>query len=248
MRIYILEDEASESKLLAAQLNRYAKEEQMEICLGIYTTSRALLDAFAAEPADIAFLDIYLEGLGRSGTPVGVEVAWQLHREFPRCKLVFATSSTAHAVESYSIRAAFYLTKPLDYQKLCAAMEVAAGALRQESRCIGLVCNGILVEVPLREIMYMDSRMEQATLHLPTQTIQVDGLVSDTVATLLTHEQFLLCNRNLAVNMDWVSEATKDCFLLKNGTKLSIRQHGRRDVIHRYMAYRLERIQRSQSL
>lgn len=245
MQIAILEDDAQAAALLSGLLVRYAREQHLKVHLAVYRTAAELLSAFDATPADIAFLDIYLEGAGNTGRAIGMEVAWHLKEHYPHCKLVFATSSSLHAVESYSIRAAFYLTKPLEYGKLCAAMGVACTTLQRESQCIRLPCAGTLVEVPLREVIYMDCVMEQAVLHLMDKVLTVDGLVGETLTLLLADKRFLLCNRNLAVNMDWIAETQKDKFLLKNGVSIPIRQHGRPGLRRAYMAYRMGHIQGS---
>lgn len=244
MQIAILEDDEKAADILCNMILKYAQQQRLLVDISRHQTAHDLLRAFTHTPADVAFLDIYLD---RSAKPVGMETAKQLKAEYPECKLVFATTSETHAIESYSVRAAYYLQKPLDYDKFCAAMETACAALLRDNLCVRFSCQGEYLNFPLKEIYYMDSLNEQAVLYTTTGALSLDGLVRDNLALLLAHDRFLQCNRNLAVNMDWVASAEADCFVLKTGQSLPLRRNGRPELRTAYLAYRMRSIERGQT-
>ena len=90
----------------------------------------------------------------------------------------------------------------------------------------------------------MDSINEQTLLHLTTGTLRVDGLVRENLSLLEAHDRFLLCNRNLLVNMDWIASAGTDHFCLKTGERLPLRRNGRPKLREAYLAYRMRSIER----
>ena len=245
IQIAILEDEKKAADTLSNMILNYSREHSLLVHITCHQTAKSLLQSFLQIPADIAFLDIYLDDSARA---IGMETALRLKTDYPQCKLVFATTSDTHAIESYSVRAAYYLQKPLDYDKFCAAMQTACAAMLRDNLCMRLSCQGEHVKFPLKEIYYMDSLSEQAVLYTTTGTLQLDGLVRDNLALLLTHDRFLQCNRNLVVNMDWITATETDSFLLKTGERLPIRRNGRAEIKAAYLAYRMRSIEGGQGI
>lgn len=237
MRIAILEDRDSDAQFLTNLLERYERESGISFSLSRYMTTDALLRACAESAFDLVFLDIYL-----CGNTSGMAAARQLQANYPQCRLIFATSSHAYAVESYAVRAAYYLTKPLSYDRLCDAMEIACSHICRDNLCIHLNVEGIPAPIPLRDVTYADSLARKARVHLADSCLSVDEPMSEVLRLLLAHEQFLLCNRNLAVNMDWIAETRDSTFLLKNRCSVPIRQRGRREVRQAYLAYRMSQL------
>ncbi len=233
MRIAVLEDQEHEAKTLLTLLARYVRERALVADFVHFGRAQNLLDVFDSTPADLAFLDIYLDGES------GMDVARQLTARHPKCKLIFATTSHTHAVESYRVRAAYYLTKPLSYEDVCEAMDTACKELMRDNRCILLHSGGIPVNVPLREIIYLDCTARQTVLHLPERALSVDEPVGEVLERLRSDDRFLLCNRNLAVNMDYISELREADCLLQDGGRLPLRAKGRRELREAYLSYRV---------
>lgn len=232
-----MEDRDSDAQALSTLLERYGREQDIAFALSRYTTGESLLQDCARCAFDLAFLDIYL-----CGSTSGMAVAHSLQAQYPACRLIFATSSHTHAVESYTVRASYYLTKPLNYERLSEAMEAACAHMNRDRLCVRFTTEGVPASIPLREIAYADSLTREARLHLSDQCLTVDEPMGEVLRLLLEHDRFLLCNRNLAVNMDWIASVRDDSFLLKDGCSVPIRQRGRREVRQCYLSYRMSQL------
>ena len=242
MRLAITDDRPEDRAELCALLDRYFRERQLMAEYEVFSCGEELLRAFTPGRFQIAFQDIYMPGMD------GMEVARALHAADPACRLVFFTTSHVHAVESYAVRAAYYLTKPLDYSYLQEAMDVVCAELLRDNRCLAIHVSGIQLEVLLRDILFMDCGAERTRLHLAEHLLILDDRASDILQRLLADGRFLCCNRNTAVNMDCISRVLESDFLLKGGETVPIRQRGRKAVKREFLEYSLRGLQRGTSI
>lgn len=145
------------------------------------------------------------------------------------------------------MRASYYLTKPLDYQRVCQALDAACAGLQRDSRCLEVRSSGISTVVLLRNILFMDCSAERPRLHLVGQLLRVDGRAGDLLEQLCDDERFLCCNRNVVVNMDQIELVQEGDFLLRDGQTVPIRQRGRAQVKRQFLQYSLKSLRREET-
>ncbi|MEG2073336.1 MAG: LytTR family DNA-binding domain-containing protein [Angelakisella sp.] len=242
MHIAIVDDRVEDREELWALLERYCGEQGLLAEYTVYTSAEALLADFVPNRFDLLFLDIYMTGM------TGMEAARQICQADARCHMIFFTTSHAHAVESYEVHAAYYLTKPLDYSRIRTAMNTVCAGLRQDSRCITLRCGGIACELLLRDILFVDCASERTRLHLPLRVVTVEDRVSEVLSKLSEDSRFLNCNRNVTVNMDWILRTQEDNFLLKSGESVPIRQRDCGGVKRAFLQYSLKALRKEEAL
>ena len=231
MNIAIVDDQQADRKELSQLLDGYLKRRQLQARLTEFSSAQSFLQQFAPGAFQVIFLDIYMPGMN------GMDAARRIFEEDPACRLIFCSTSHTHAVESYTVQAAYYLTKPLDSLRMEQAMDVACAALLRDSRSLRVRCAGVEAEVLLRDILFADCSLERARLHLRDRVLAVDGRTTDVFARLTQDERFLNCNRNTAVNMDWVERVLEDDFLLRGGQTVPIRHRGRGALKKAYLQY-----------
>ena len=236
MRIAIADDDQKDRQALVALLERYCAARGLAVEILCFSTAEALLAEFTPGCFHLVFLDIYMGELD------GMSAARIICREDPNCQIIFFTVSQAHAVASYEVRAAWYLVKPVEYRRLEKAMDVSCAALLRNSRQLRFHLLGVEASALLRNVLFLDCAEERTTLHLADRTIVVDERARDMIAQLTADERFLLCNRNVVVNMDWIQQALEDDFLLKSGQLVPIRQRGRAAVKKSYLAWSLREL------
>ncbi|MEG2221293.1 MAG: response regulator [Oscillospiraceae bacterium] len=242
MRIAIVDDQETDREELRRLLERYCSAQGLSADYTVFLSGEALLERFFPDQFDLLFLDIYMGGM------TGMAAARRIAELDPRCRMIFFTTSHSHAVESYEVRAAYYLTKPLDYSRLSAAMDATCADLRRDSRCITLHCAGLAVELLLRDILFVDCAAERAHLHLTERLVVVDERVSEVFAALETDSRFLNCNRNVTVNMDRIDKTQEGDFLLQNGETVPIRQRDRGAVKKTFLHYSLHTLEKGAAL
>ena len=233
MRIAIADDDRADQKSLTALLERYCAARGLAAEVRCFPSAEALLADFAPGRFQLIFLDIYMGELD------GMEAARVIYREDPGCQLIFFTTSQTHAVASYEVRAAWYLVKPVDDRRLEAAMDIACAALFQDSRQLRFHTMGVEATALLRDVLFLDCADQHALLHLEHRSVVVDERARDMMAQLTADDRFLVCNRNVVVNMDWIEQALEDDFLLKNGQRVPIRQRGRAAAKKAYLTWSL---------
>ncbi|MGE5450664.1 MAG: LytR/AlgR family response regulator transcription factor [Acidobacteriota bacterium] len=128
---------------------------------------------------DVVFLDIAMPG------PSGLQMARQLGALTHRPQLVFVTAHPEHAVMAFEVEALDYLTKPIRLERLQASLTRLAQRLaarsQQASSAEALVVHdrGVLVRVPLREVLYFKAEQKYVTLRTAEQAWLMDESLSE---------------------------------------------------------------------
>lgn len=238
MQIAVVDDLEPDRSELCGLLTRYFTQRCLQAELCTFSSAEALLAVPEPEQFSIIFLDIYMAHIS------GMEAARVLQEKAPSCRIIFCTTSHEHAVESYTVHAAYYLTKPLDYSRLCLALDASCAGLLEDSLYITVHLQNVEARVLLRDILFADCSRERTRLHLSDRLLLPDERVSDVLGALNSDGRFLQCNRNIVVNMNWVAKVLDGDFLLKNGETVPIRQRGRSIVKKDYLSYSLKSLRK----
>ncbi len=240
MRIAILDDSASDRQDLRRMLSVYFSSRATEIEVCEYSAAADFLQSFTPGAFTIAFLDIYL------GDENGMDAAQTAYAIDPGCRLVFFTASNDHAVDSYLVRAAYYLTKPVEQKRLDDALDVCC---QDEDEVLAEVTvERVPARIPLKNICYVDCKNRDVRIHLSGRTLAVDESFTELSEKLLKDGRFLACNRGVLVNMEQVAQAAENDFVLKNGEWVPIRIRGRGELKKAYLAYSLQTLERGSRL
>ena len=161
---------------------------------------------------DLILLDIQMPG------PDGMQLASTLRalgrQGGPSPALVFVTAHTEHAVQAFDLDATDYLTKPVRRERLQAALVRVAQRLAERAALqarpagqtlsadaagglITVTDRGRLLRVPLAEVLYLKAELKYLTLRTATQSLVMDGSLSDLEPRL--GERFLRVHRNALV-------------------------------------------------
>ena len=162
---------------------------------------------------DILLLDIEM------GEMDGVELAKRLRRENETVQIVFVTGYSDYISEGYEVAALHYLMKPVKKDKLLAVLDRAVERLRKAERVLTLELGGEMVRVPLRQIRYIDVRLNYATVHAK-QDYTVKKPLGEIAAAL--DERFYRVGRSAIVNLTCVNRVTKTDIYLDNGAAVPL--------------------------
>ena len=88
------------------------KDKPEELIIELFNNGDSLIEAHIANPYDIIFLDVLMPLLN------GIETASEIRKHDSSVKIVFLTSTSAFAVDSYTVHADNYLLKPVAQDKL----------------------------------------------------------------------------------------------------------------------------------
>ncbi len=236
MNIAIVEDKIEDRLHLQALIEQYCAGKAISAQITCFSSGDSLMEQFQPGMFQCIFLDIYMDGTD------GMDTARQIYRMDPDCRLIFSTVSLTHAVTSYEVHAAWYLTKPISTARLADAMDTVCADLQRDNRHILLHVRGTLCQVRFSEIYYIDCMNRQARLHLQDRTLPVDEAVSHLTQTLSSDPRFLVCNRNTVVNMDHIQQVSDGDFRLKNGHFVPLRQRGRAALKKEFLTWSLREL------
>ena len=114
------------------------------------------LNYVTENPADVAFLDINMRGMG------GLALAERIIAARPECKIVFCTGYEEYAIPAFKLHASGYLMKPISAEDVQAEIDNIKG-LRQKEKPLLVKCFGDF-EVYVREEKLVFKRLKTKEL------------------------------------------------------------------------------------
>lgn len=227
--IAVCDDIEKEREELCHIIQEAFEDLDMDVAMTGFQSGEALLNAWEENKDDIRmiFLDIYMAGID------GVETARRLRSAGYRETIVFLTMTQDFAIEGYEVKAAGYLLKPLDREKLAQLLQrlfysgkPAVLALRQ-GRCVYTIAPS--------DIVYIESNRNRLAIHTVKDTYHYYGRL-DEIAGQLPEKSFLRCHQSYLVNMDRIFAAGDD-FRMDTGDIVPIRVRERRIIRDTYFRY-----------
>ena len=100
-----------------------------------FTSCEDALDYVKNNPADIAFLDINMRGMG------GLALAEKIIDSCPDCKIVFCTGYEEYAISAFRLHASGYLMKPVSAEDVQVEIDNIKG-VRQREKLLTVKCFG----------------------------------------------------------------------------------------------------------
>lgn len=231
MNIAIIDDIASDAEQLKRIITSYFENRQIPTEIRYFSSAEAFFDDYRPGNFQILFLDIYMDGI------TGMEAARRIRNQSDDCILVFVTTSSEFAVESYDVNAAYYLLKPFQPEKLCQILDSFRLKEALHARYIEIISDRVPVHVPLHSILYADTFRNAVCLHTDAGPLRSYLTFHKFEDQIRDCHNFLSCYRGCMVNMDRIQEATDDGFLLDNGETVQIRKRGSAAIRKAYLQY-----------
>ena len=100
-----------------------------------FTSCEEALEFIKDNPADIAFLDINMRGMG------GLSLAEKIIGFCPDCRIVFCTGYEEYAISAFKLHASGYLLKPISAEDVQEEINNIKG-IRQNQRPLAVKCFG----------------------------------------------------------------------------------------------------------
>lgn len=215
MRIAIVDDRAADREELLVGITRWCMENDLPLvpAPAMYESGEALLADFDKNKYDVVFLDIYMDGM------TGMDAARRIRELDNDCRLIFTTTSTEFAVDSYEVASSYYLVKPYGYGKLAAAMQRSGAAHLEQGQMIE-VCGERLL---LHRIAWAEYAGRKVRVHFTDGQQEQFGMGWNEFAVpVLAHPYFCDCMKGMLVNFEAVKKLTEDSFLLQSGAAVPI--------------------------
>ena len=213
-KIAICDDSAEDRNYIAALTRQWADRSGHCLELSQFVSAENFLFEYGDKSDyDILLLDIEM------GEMDGVKLAKRLRRENEILQIVFITGYSDYISEGYEVAALHYLMKPVREDKLLAVLDRAVERLHKAERVLTLESGGEMVRIPLRQIRYVDVRLNYVTIHAQ-KNYTVKKPLGEIAAAL--DERFYRVGRSAIVNLTCVSRITKTDIHLDDGTAVPL--------------------------
>ena len=245
LRALIADDEP-----LARERLRFLLSEDREIeVAGECRNGREVIAALKENQYDVLFLDIQMPGMG------GLEIMEEVGLEHMPVT-VFVTAHNHYAVKAFEVHALDYLTKPVEPERLKAALfhvkeriaSQAALMTQKQLKSMLAVLGGTTAasrEFPKRlvvpngskdsfvnvdDIEWIEAADYYSCLHIGSKNLMLRESIKE-LANTLNPKQFVRVHRSAIVNIDHVREILREgrnegWVLLANGQRLKMSKAG----------------------
>ena len=175
---------------------------------------RLYLETSASLP-DILFMDIQF------GTENGICLASDIQTRYPWIAIVLITGYLDYARDIFTIHPAYFLVKPVDTDKLTAAIERALEYMDCcQDKPVALQSNGRIFTLKSSEICYIES--EKRRLHVYTSEDKFTVYMKLIELKEKLPGCFLSCHKSYVVNMNYIQNFTAQKIILLNQAEIPV--------------------------
>ena len=218
IRIAICDDLKSDRDALIKLIHNYFIVHPKDYTIQEYASASNLLADYEDNIRyDILYLDIFMKPLD------GMNCAYKLREIDQHAGIIFTTTSTDFAIESYHVQAAGYLVKPINRNLFADQLTHFLHNHEQNEKRLIIKVRGNLEVIPYHQIVYIESQNTNILVHtLDSRTLRTYGKLGD-MEENLKNKRFLRCHQSFIVNMDHVKRAS-DEFLTTTNEHVLIRK------------------------
>ena len=217
MYIAVCDDQIEELEKLTALLQAWQSDRRSDVRFQTFRSGGQLLDAARAERFTLYLLDVLMPGM------TGMDAAREIRSFDAAADIIFLTTSPGFAYESYGVRAAEYLLKPINAKLLYPVLDKLY--LRDQKPQDGLTVksNGMLVRLPFSQLSYVEVNGKHLYFNLADgQVREVVGSMKEYEDALLTRPEFMRIHRSYIVNMLQIEELSPAGLRTFSGRELPV--------------------------
>lgn len=227
LNIAFCDDDPSVLNELRVLLEQYRLERNQDLD---YTAFHSPLDLLADIERgirfDLLFLDVLMPGEN------GIDTAAEIRTYDNNVKLIFLTSSSEFAVQSYTVGAYFYQLKPIWRESFFRLMDSVLSTLEKEqTHSLILRCKSGIARVDLTQLEYCEVIHRTLFFHLSSgKVLESIGSMDELCSQLTSYGNFLRPHRSYLINLDYVQTLSARAITMSCLTEIPI-PHGKYNKI-----------------
>lgn len=209
IRCVVIDDEPAATDVIV----RYIQSINALELAGVYHDSLDALELLGGDHADLLFLDIQMPQL------LGTEFIRSLKNP-PR--VIFTTAYREYAIEGFELNAVDYLLKPVSFERFLKAINKVmdvnihpSGSKSNKGSSLNAVdnlffrCNRKLVNVPLQDILYVESIKDYIKVVTNNKTLITKQSISY-IESYLPKDHFIRIHRSYIVALGKINSYSKE--------------------------------------
>lgn len=213
---------------------RYRRERRQEI---VYTAFRSPIELMAeierGARFDVLFLDILMPGEN------GIETAAEIRAYDRNVKIVFLTSSPEFAVQSYQVRAYFYLLKPLEWEGFAQVVDSALETCAWEQKTsLILHCKSGITRLDPECLEFCEVIHRTLLFHLTSgKVLESTGSLDELSRRLEPCGCFLRPHRSYLIHLGYVQSVSYRTVTMSSLTEIPIPRGKYNEIKDAFLAY-----------
>ena len=232
MNIAICDDNPLELKKIAAIVEDYASGSGLPVSFQTFSDAQSMLSAAKKEYFSHYLLDVMMPGTD------GISAAHEIRSFDADAKLVFLTSSTEYAYQSYRVKAYDYLLKPVQSGELAALLRQMQEQEENSRDCLSIQSGRSIFRIPFTQLAYLEVNQKHLYFYMTDGCVrQLPGSMSDFEDRLLARPGFAKIHRSYIVNLQHVSALTPKGCIMFGGSDLPVSRFLYNDIQKKYMTY-----------
>lgn len=240
IKIAVCDDDLSILNEINVLLNQYRVEHKEELACDFFHSPLELLDEIEKGMHwDILFLDVIMPGEN------GISTAKEIRQYDDTVKIIFLTSTSEFAVESYSVGAYFYQMKPVRAEDFFRLMDSVISACKKVQQfSLLLRCKNGIARVDLEKLEYCEVIGRTLLFHLENGTVlESTGSLDELCSKLAQYENFLRPHRSFLINMKYIQNISYRKITMDSLAEIPI-PHGKcSEIKNLYLEYAFNRKQ-----
>lgn len=238
VNIAICDDNIEEIERIYSYVEKKLKELEIIFKISSFSEGQDLIDNMnsSKEIYDIIFLDIYMKFSN------GIDIAKKIRTFDSESKIIFITSSKDHAIDSYDVRASYYILKPINEEKLSSAMKIAIESLNKENKQIVIKNKKGNYRILYKDILYAESNARVVNIYLKFGEIISFYSKLEDFSQSLQDERFLKCHKSFLVNMDYILKIENNSIFIVDNITIPISSTNTSVIKEKYFNYLLKEV------
>ena len=234
VRIAFCDDDISVLNELRVLLDRYRVGRNCEVDYVIFNSPLNLLaEIERGVRYDILFLDVLMPGEN------GITAAAEIRNYDSNVKIIFLTSSSEFAVQSYMVNAYYYQLKPIWEESFFRLMDsVLSQCEKEQTNSLILRCKGGITRIELRQLEYCEVIHRTLMIHLSTgKVLESIGSLDELCKQLEFDGKFLRPHRSYLVNLEFVQNISYRAIIMSCLAEIPIPRGKYNEVKNAFLEY-----------
>ena len=182
------------------------------------------------EEPQILIMDIKFDGED------GISAVKRMQKKYHLMKVIYLTGYIDYARDIFETELIYFLTKPVETEKLQEAIRRAINRIdRERGNEIVVENNHRIHRIMLSTILYAESERRNLYIHTMDGDISCLMKIGDFQKNL--GDAFLRCHQSYLVNMEHISRMDKNMITMDNGAEIPVSRRYAEDLRQQFMNY-----------
>lgn len=182
------------------------------------------------EEPQILIMDIKFDGED------GISAVKRMQKKYHLMKVIYLTGYIDYARDIFETELIYFLTKPVETEKLQEAIRRAINRIdRERGDEIVVENNHRIHRIMLSTILYAESERRNLYIHTMDGDISCLMKIGDFQKNL--GDAFLRCHQSYLVNMEHISRMDKNMITMDNGAEIPVSRRYAEDLRQQFMNY-----------